>query len=357
MRVGQVTLRDVADAAGVHISTASRALNPETRSIVNEGTARKVEEAAKALGYRPHPFARGLRTNRTHTIGMVVPDLMNPLFPPIFRGAEAVLAEAGYSVLIANGDNNTETERKVTTTLLERRVDGLILATARRSGTMLDDFLKANIPIVLVNRLRSQAPSGDDWPDSRRANAPGVTTDDHDGIGQVVKHLASLGHRRIAHVAGPSALLTGLKRREAFEAWIRLEGLDVDPALIVEAERFQVDPGAEACQRLLDSGAEFTAIVAGNDLLAIGCLDVLRRAGRSVPGDVSVTGYNDTLFMDRINPPLTTVALPNFEMGSMAARLLLDELGRDESKDAMPVRAISLAPTLVVRESTAPPKA
>ncbi|NND84385.1 MAG: LacI family DNA-binding transcriptional regulator [Acidimicrobiia bacterium] len=356
--MAQVTLRDVAEEAGVHISTASRALNPETRSIVNEETAKKVSEAASKLGYRPHPFARGLRTNRTNTIGMVVPDLMNPLFPPIFRGAEAVLAEAGYSVLVANGDNNADTERAVTTTLLERRVDGLILATARRSGTMLDEFLKAEIPIVLVNRLRSQAPSGHDWPDGADpTNVAGVTTDDHDGIGQVVKHLASLGHRRIAHVAGPSTLLTSMKRREAYEAWLRIEGLEFDPSLVVEAERFQVDPGAEACQRLLDSGAEFTAIVAANDLIAIGCLDVLRRAGRSVPGDVSVTGYNDMLFMDRINPPLTTVGLPNFEMGSMAARMLLDQLGRDDTKDTKPVSAVSLAPTLVVRESTAPPKA
>ena len=354
--MAQVTLRDVAEAAGVHISTASRALNPETRSIVNEDTARKVADAAKKLGYRPHPFARGLRTNRTHTVGMVVPDLMNPLFPPIFRGAEAVLAEAGYSVLVANGDNNTETERTVTTTLLERRVDGLILATARRSGTMLADFLKADIPIVLVNRLRSQAPLGEDWPDPNPTNAPGVTTDDHDGIGQVIKHLASLGHRRIAHVAGPPSLLTAVKRREAFEAWMRMEGLDFDENLVVEAERFQVDPGADACQHLLDSGAEFTALVAANDLIAIGCLDVLRRAGLRVPEDVSVTGYNDTLFMDRINPPLTTVALPNFEMGSMAARMLLDAMNRDDSKEATPIRAVSLAPTLVVRESTAPPK-
>jgi LacI family transcriptional regulator len=353
-----VTLRDVAEAAGVHISTASRALNPETRSIVNEETARKVSEAAKKLGYTPHPFARGLRTNRTNTIGMVVPDLMNPLFPPIFRGAEAVLAEAGYSVLVANGDNNADTERAVTNTLLERRVDGLILATARRSGTMLAEFLKADIPIVLVNRLRSQAPAGDDWPDTANpANASGVTTDDHDGIGQVVKHLASLGHTRIAHIAGPSTLLTGSKRREAFEAWVRMEGLEFDPRLVVEADQFQVDPGVEACQQLLDSGVEFTAIVAANDLLAIGCLDVLRRAGIDVPGDVSVTGYNDMLFMDRINPPLTTVALPNFEMGSMAARMLLDQLGRSDSKDAKPIRAVSLSPTLVVRESTAPPKA
>ena len=356
--MAQVTLRDVAEAAGVHISTASRALNPETRSIVNEETARKVSEAATKLGYRPHPFARGLRTNRSHTVGMVVPDLMNPLFPPIFRGAEAVLAEAGYSVLVANGDNNAETERAVTTTLLERRVDGLILATARRSGSMLTEFLQADIPIVLVNRLRSQVPEGEDWPDpANPAPAPGVTTDDHEGIGQIVKHLASLGHTRIAHVAGPSTLLTGTKRREAFEAWMQLEGLEFDPDLVVEAEQFQVDPGADACQRLIDSGADFTAVVGANDLIAIGCIDVLRRAGRSVPGDVSVTGYNDMLFMDRIDPPMTTVALPNFEMGSMAARMLLDQMGRDESEEANPVSAVSLVPTLVVRESTAPAKA
>lgn len=343
--MSRVTLRDVAEAVGVHISTASRALNPDTRSVVNEATARRVAEAAERLGYRPHPFARGLRTNRSHTIGMVVPDLMNPLFPPIFRGAEAVLAEAGYSVLVANGDNDVDTEQAVTATLLERRVDGLILATARHDGSVLSGFLDAGIPIVLVNRA------------TEPATVPGVTTDDHDGIGQLVRHLAGLGHRRVAHVSGPSTLLTGLKRREAFEVWVRREGLEEDPRLVVEAEGFQVEPGAAACRALFESGVEFTAIVAANDLIALGCFDVVREQGLAVPGDVSIAGYNDMMFMDRIDPPLTTVALPNYEMGAMAARMLLDDLQREPGDGpGAPVRAVSLAPSLVVRSSTAPPR-
>lgn len=129
-----VTLKDVAAAAGVHVSTASRALNPETRSVVNVDTAGRVLEVAERLGYRPHPLARGLRTNRTLTIGMVVPDLMNPLFPPIYAGADAVLGDLGYSVLVSSDDDDPAKGRSVVVALMERRVDGLILANAQRAS-------------------------------------------------------------------------------------------------------------------------------------------------------------------------------------------------------------------------------
>lgn len=330
-----VTLKDVAAAAGVHVSTASRALNPETRSVVNEQTAVRVLEVAERLGYRPHPLARGLRTNRTLTIGMVVPDLMNPLFPPIYAGADSVLSELGYSVLVASDDDEAAKSRTVTTALLERRVDGMILANAHRDFALPDRW--ETLPIVLVNRsIESQA-------------LPAIVGDANVGIGLVVHHLVELGHTAIAHVAGPGDLSTGLARREAFVAAMREEGLGSD--LIVESAAFRTWAGRSACERLLEAGNEFTALVAGNDLIALGCYDALSAAGMSVPGDVSVTGYNDLTFIDRVDPPLTTVAVDYQEMGAAAARTLLELLDGEPTPPYEPLR---LPPELVVRESTAP---
>jgi LacI family transcriptional regulator len=335
-----VTLKDVAAAAGVHVSTASRALNPETRSVVNVDTAGRVLEVAERLGYRPHPLARGLRTNRTLTIGMVVPDLMNPLFPPIYAGADAVLGDLGYSVLVSGDDNDPAKGRSVVVALVERRVDGLILANAHRD--LVIPTRHSKVPTVLVNRS------------SASNEFPAIVGDDHAGIGLVVGHLVSLGHTAIAHVAGSQDLSTGLARRQAFVEWTNREGLDAHPELIVEAGAFRTEEGRAACDRLLDSGENFTAIVAANDLIALGCYDALAQRDISVPGDVSVTGYNDMTFVDRVAPPLTTVAVPYQEMGGAAARQLLDLLV-GEVGAGTPHPPTRLAPELVVRESTAPP--
>ncbi len=335
-----VTLKEVAAEAGVHVSTASRALNPATRSVVNERTAVRVLEVAESLGYHPHPLARGLRTNRTLTVGMVVPDLLNPLFPPIYAGADSVLGDLGYSVLVATDGDDPPRSRSVTAALLERRVDGLILANARRGSDPLSS--RETVPTVLVNRsVESQA-------------YPAIVGDHHLGIELVVRHLVELGHTAIAHVAGPMDLSTGLSRREGFGAAMTGEGFGVHQELIVEAGAFRTDAGRMACERLLDSGVPFTAIVAANDLIALGCYDALAERGMSVPGDVSVTGYNDLTFIDRVAPPMTTVAVDYGEMGAAAARTLLEMLN-SEVGVTPPYEPILLTPQLVVRESTASP--
>ncbi len=336
-----VTLREVADLAGVHVSTASRALNPGTRSLVSEQTAGRVLEAARKLGYQPNSLARGLKTNRTYTVGMLLPDLTNPLFPPIARGVEDALGESDYTVIFANTDNDPEKEAATLRTMLSRRVDGLILATARRSTPHLTELLEAGMPIVLVNR------ASDD------AALPSVTGDDHAGVGLAVRHLVSLGHRRIAHVAGPQDLSTGLARYQSFVAWMQSEGLDPDPDLIVFADSFREASGAQAATELFDRGVSFTAMVAANDLIALGCYDVLAERRKLVPDDVSVVGYNDMPFSDRLYPPLTTVHIPHYMIGVRAAQLVLEFIVERE----IGAQAIRLAPTLALRESTAPPAA
>jgi len=334
---GAVTLRDVARVAGVHPATVSRALNVETRGLVNEETARRVLKAAEKLGYQPNPIARGLKTNQSYTIGVLIPDLTNPLFPPILRGIEDRLETAGYTPLIANTDNDPERELLDSQTMRARQVDGIIAATARRDHRLHDALLEAGTELVLVNRRQEELP------------VSSATADDRMGMRLSVEHLASLGHRRIAHLAGPLDYSTGLDRYEGFHEAMRAAGLEPDPELVLVAEAFTESEGARLCGQLMSDGRQFTAVAAANDLLALGCYDVFADRGVSCPADISVVGFNDMPFAARFNPPLTTIHIPHYEIGKAAAELMLERLQDGESQP----RDIRLEPSLTVRDSTA----
>jgi LacI family transcriptional regulator len=338
-RPSSATLRDVARLADVHPGTVSRALNPETRRMVNAETARRVIEAAESLGYRPNRIARGLKTNRSYTAGVLVPDLTNPLFPPIVRGIQDRLEAAGYTPLIANTDNDRDRERVDFEAMRARRVDGVITATARLDHGVLDEMAAAGLPLVLVNRRLEDGA------------LPSATADDREGVRLAVRHLAALAHRRIAHLGGPQELSTGHLRYEGFLAAMEEAGLDADPALVRFGRTFTEPEGERLCDDLVTSGEDFTAIVAGNDLMALGCYDVFAARGIDCPGDISVVGFNDMPFAARFHPPLTTVRIPHYELGAAAAELLLERLQQPDA----PARQVVLPPELIVRESTGPP--
>jgi len=332
-----VTLRDVAARAGVHPATASRALNPETRILVSEDTAQRVLDAAEALGYSPNPVARSLRTRRSHTVGVLIPDLNNPLFPPIVRGLEDRLAANGYVALIGNTDSDDQRERMVFDQMRARHVDGLVLATARLHHPLLAEASRADLPVVLINRL------------AQDYSFPSVSVDNERGVRMAVGHLAALGHRRIAHIAGPQETSTGLSRYRGFVTAMESGGLPVDGDLVVFAKSFTVEEGERCSRLLLDRGAGCTAIAAGNDMLAVGCYAALDEAGLSCPEDISVVGFNDMPFIDRLRPPLTTIRFPHYQVGTEAAQLLLERI----AEHAGPVKILYLAPELVIRGSTA----
>jgi len=334
-----VTLRDVARRASVHPGTVSRALNVETRGLVNEETAQRVIAAAEELGYRPNPIARGLKTNRSYTIGVLIPDLTNPLFPPIVRGIEDRLGQAGYTSLIANTENDPERERLDVMALRARQVDGFITATARLDHELLAEMAATGESVVLVNRSTADG------------SLDAVTADDRQGMRLAVEHIAALGHRRIAHLGGPQELSTGSQRYHGFLDAMRSLGLEVDDELVRFGRTFTEDEGARACRELVATGRPFTAILAGNDLMALGCYDVMAEQGLRCPQDVSVIGFNDMRFADRFDPPLTTIRLPHYAIGEGAADLLL---GRLRDPGAEPHQML-LPTKLAVRASTAPP--
>jgi LacI family transcriptional regulator len=335
------TLREVAEAASVHVATASRALNPQTRAMVSPATADRVLRAARSLGYRPNLYARSLKTARSDSIGVVIPDLTNPLVPPMVRGAEDVFLQTGYNLMVVNTDNDPERERSQIQSLRARQVEGLIVATAHLEHPYLETLHAEGVPLVLGNRLVGAG------------HIPSVTADNAVGSAMAVEHLAGLGHRRIAHVSGPEDLSTGLVRRRGYLDGLRAAGLPEVPELLVSCDAWTEEEGARALGRLLDAGVEVTGVVAGHDRVALGCYDALTARGLSCPRDVSVVGFNDMPFMDKMRPALTTVRIEHYEVGAEAARLLLDAL-RDPGR---PPRTVLLPPRLVVRGSTAPVRA
>jgi LacI family transcriptional regulator, galactose operon repressor len=333
------TLKEVALRAGVHVTTASRALNPATSSLVNPATMRRVQAAARELRYQPNAMARGLKTSRSMSVGVLLPDLTNPLFPPIVRGIEDVLARSGYTTLIANTDNDLDRQVTLFDTLRARQVDGIIVATARREDKLFVDAYQDGARIVLVNRKVDHS------------DIPSVTGDDHDGVAMAVRHLIEIGHTRIAHIAGPQDTTTGRARLRAYRQALDDAGIEPDPGFVMLTNGFTEIEGAKATRAMLDSGKVPTAVVAANDMIALGCLDAFGERHLRCPQDISLVGFNDMPFVDRLTPPLSTVRVPHYQIGAEAARMLLDRLGNPD----LPTKSITLPATLVLRESTAPP--
>ncbi len=338
----RVTLKDIARETGVHVSTVSRALDPNTRTSLTNEVVERIKAAAEKLGYRPNKLAYGLRTNRTMTVGVMIPDITNMLFPPIVRGIESVLEPLGYASMIVNTDNQEEREGRLIEVLRERGVDGIIHAAVLRSDPKIAEVAAQGLPVITLNRRIEDS------------NIAYVINDEYAGIRMMLEFLFGQGHRRIAHLAGPLNLSTGQLRLDAFRRASDELGLSVPSSLITASARFDEDEGRRCAEVLLDSVEPFTAILCANDRLALGAIDKLRQRGLECPNDVAVTGFNDMPFLDLIKPRLTTIRIQQFEAGQMVAKLLLDLIGplpEDVSQETI------LPVELVVRDSVAPPKA
>ena len=331
----RVTIRDVARAIGVHVSTVSRALDPRRRGLISAEMLGQVEAAVLMLGYRPDRAASALRTGRSHTIGVLLPDITNAVFPPILEGIEASAASRYCFVLVANAADGP-TARGIVERMLAQRVDGLVMATATRDDPLIDYVTATGTPAVLVNRAD----------DSGRLGA--VVSDDRLAMKLMVDHMVQLGHRRIAHLAGPQNLPTGVGRRQGFEQALRDCGMR--DAGIVECAGYNREAGRAATGQLLaKSRRRPEAIVCCNDLVALGVYDALNASGIRIPQDISVTGHNDMPLVDLVAPPLTTIRLPHRELGWRAAEMLFQRIA---GEGGLPSTVV-LRPELVIRASTA----
>ena len=332
----RATIRDVAALAAVSHQTVSRVINGQTS--VAEPTRQRVLEAIEQLGYVPSPMARGLISNRTHTLGMVTADITDGFFARAVAGAEMEARRRNYFLIVGSVEESPDDEEGTgyLRLMLERRVEGLIL---QRPG-IVQGAANAGIPLVLIGS----------------AQPPGFTVVDVDnrrGGFDAMQHLLGLGHRAIATIVGPEEWPSAIRRHEGTLDALRSAGIAEDPALVERAHDWGVESGHAATDRLLARGARFTGIFAHSDLIALGAIRRLRSEGLRVPGDVSVVGYDDLPIAAYVDPPLTTIHQPMREVGELAASIVFDQLSGEEPEPGphlLPAR-------LVVRQSTAPPPA
>ena len=335
----RVTITDVARAANVHASTVSRVLNGRAELSLLPETRERVIAAATRLGYRPSALARGLRLRRTFTLGMLVPDITNPVFPSIIKGVEGAAHTRGYHLILCNTDDSFEREASYLRVLREWRVDGILIASSSTAESTIAELRREKVPFVLVNSA------------SRASDDLAVTPDNRQGVSAALDHLIQLGHRRIGLIAAPQTTVTGQERLLAARAALRRHHLAHEDALVVVADSFSEVSGYRAARRLLLDGEPLTAIFCANDLIALGTIRFARELGLTVPDDLSVVGFNNIPQSELFDPPLTTVNVPQEEMGVLAAALLIDQLeGRHIDR-----RRVVLETEIVVRGSTAPP--
>lgn len=331
-----VTLKDIARETGVHVSTVSRALGPNAHNTLTEQVITRVRETATRMGYVPNRLASGLRTNRTMTVGMMIPDITNSVFPPMVRGVESVLEPMGYASIIVNTDSLVEREHRLADILRERGVDGIIHAAVLRNDPKIDAIVAQGTPVVTANRSIDSP------------NIPAVVNDDAHGIHLMLRHLHDFGHRQIVHIAGPQELSTGQIRYQAFLDAAQSLGIHLPQGAIARTNRFDEAEGHRAAGELARTGLPFTAILCANDRLALGAIDYLRSRGINCPTQVSVTGFNDMPMLDLIPPRLTTVRIQQFEVGRVSAQLLLQIMN---DRDSSYPKETVLPVELIVRDS------
>ena len=325
-----VTVLDVARVAGVSASTVSRILNGTARVAADKRKA--VEEAIRQLDFRPNLFARSLKTGTTMTVGILTQDIESPFFTRAMRGIEEGLTGSGYAPIIVSGHWNAEEEAERVRLLIARRLDGMVILTGSMSDAQILDFARSQ-PIVVAGR-ELQGP-----------NVSSARFLQEEGGYLATRHLISLGHRRIAFIAGVENNRDASERYAGFLRACNEGGVAVDPALIVQGNFLEAG-GVMAMNRLLDSGHSFTAVFAANDQTAFGARVAMYRRGIRVPDDVSLVGFDDLPAAAYLTPPLTTIRQPIYEMGLFAAHELLRRLGNDAEEIELP------GLELIIRETT-----
>lgn len=330
------TLKDVASKAGVSPGTVSRVLTNCHNARVSEATRKKIFSVAKRLQYKPNAMARGLRVRQSFALTMYVPNIGNPVFPEIIKGAEDAARERGYSLFLSHLDERTVQKKLYAQVVQEGRVDGLVMATALLEDEVVEELERLGLPFVMVNRRTMTA-------------SHYVAINDAAGARLAVEHLVCLGHRRIACLCGPLMFDTVLRRLQGYRQTLHEYDIPYDSSLVEECNWQSWTDGAEAMSRLLSRTRDFSAVFAGNLMSAVSALTFLRQAGYKVPGDVSLIGFHDAPFAEAIDPPLTVVKMPLYEMGRQAVSVLIDRLEGGDPPEQMMLEPLGL----VVRGSTA----
>lgn len=330
----QPTIRDVARVAGTSVSTVSRVLTQS--GPVADHTRRRILEAIDELGYRPNSVARGLVQKRTHTIGVVIPDVASPFFGEVLRGMSDVASVHGFQLLLMNADLSFVKEQECFTLLREKQVDGVVYTSGTITPEHRQILSQMGRPVVLA------ATCDLDYP------FPAVLVDSRQGAGLAMEHLIRLGHRRIALITGPRTdLVAGLPRWEGYMEMASAMGVQLSPALMAEGD-YRTESGYWAMHRLLEGSEIPTAVAAASDLMAIGAMNAILDRGYRVPEDISVIGFDNIWMASAVRPALTTVAQPMYDIGANAMTLLIRSITGRANPTVNWIQS-----SLVIRRSTA----
>ncbi|ACJ75148.1 transcriptional regulator, LacI family [Thermosipho africanus TCF52B] len=321
------SIKEVAKKAGVSISTVSRVLN--NSAPVSEELRKKVEAAVKELGYYPSNIAKSLRKGKTKTIGFILPDITNPFFADIVRGAEDFLRKKGYTLILCNSDQNGEQEIQLLETLISKHIDGLLFTGTGSFNLLLEEKIRKGLKVVFLDRI------------IQGINSSYVIVDNKKGMELLLDFLIKSGHKSFIFING---------NKETFSAKIRYE------VFVEKMEKAKLEYKHYFTNFSYEAGYNFAkkirklphAIVCGNDLIAYGVIDAIEEKGYRVPDDVSVTGFDDILFSKHFKPPLTTIRQPKYKMGMKAAELLIKIIEENKFLN----RGIILEPELIIRKST-----
>lgn len=332
------TLHDIARKSGLSVSTVSRILNKKSAKFrISETTEKLVLKTARELNYRPNQLARGLRLKRTHTIGLVAPDLSNPFFASVMKSAQVVAHGLGYSLVVCDTDENEQMEIEHVNLLYSKGVDGMIVLPVGQKSSHFATYVEHAVPLVLVDRVFSDL------------NANTVLIDNYGGAREAVEYLIARGHRRIAIIQGLPSTYTSDERLRGYRDALSRNNIPIDESLIVGKD-FRKQNGYVETKFLLGRSERPTAIFTTSDLITLGALEAIFEEGLEVPTDISVIAFDEVESADFFRCPITVIAQPRETIGEIAVRLVIEQI---RSPKKLELRQIVLKPHLIIRDSVA----
>lgn len=338
----RVSIKDIAKAAGVSYSTVSRALHDSP--LISQEVRAQIQKIAGSMGYTPNALAQSLQSHQTNSVGLLITTISDPFFADVVHGVEEEARKAGISVFLATTNNEPDAEINIIETFSRRRVDGVIVASSRIGPGYANRLEQIRIPVIMVN---TEAEEEGKFIFS-------ASVDDYAGACQAVNHLIGLGHRRIGYLGVSNRNVSNKHRLDGYRDALKRNSIDIPPEWIIINE--DTAPGELSLDFKIGQklGTEIlktdvTAVFCYCDTIAAGVMETCRRAGLSIPGQMSIVGFDDNFICEILYPPLTTVHQPEKEIGQQAMRMLINGLAGEDVEDVM------LDPSLVIRESTAPP--
>jgi DNA-binding LacI/PurR family transcriptional regulator len=336
MKTGEITIKDIARKLGISVSTVSRAMR--NLPDVNKQTREAVHELAAQLNYTPNLIAKNLKTNKTNTIGVIIPGFIMHYYASAISGIQNEASKAGYNIIIGQSDESYETEMRNVETMVKSRVDGFIVSVSKETKNFQHfvELERRGLPLVFFNRVCPEI------------HTSRVIVDDYKGAFKAVEYLVQTGCKKIAHIAGPSNLLVSRNRLNGYLDVLKKFNLEICNDLIAECD-FSVESGRTATEKLLER-CQPDAIFVVNDAAAFGCLQILKGRKIRIPDDISVVGFTNEPLSDLIEPTLTTVSQPSYEIGRSAAQLFLRRV--EEGIHNFSPQTVMLNTELIIRNST-----